>query len=111
MRSLVFADILSGSVGILNNYNLCHVKTIQWNEIITSPTAKYRYEYRFREAERECTPCHESCEAGCWGEGPHNCQKFSKISCRCGCLLVYTITNVAVKLNGTVSPLQFAIDK
>ena len=98
MRSLVFADILSGSVGILNNYNLCHVKTIQWNEIITSPTAKYRYEYRFREAERECTPCHESCEAGCWGEGPHNCQKFSKISCRC-VFLVYTITNVAILLS------------
>ena len=30
-------DILSGSVAILNNYNLCHIKTINWKEIITDP--------------------------------------------------------------------------
>jgi epidermal growth factor receptor len=28
-------DILSGSVGFFNNYNLCHIKTINWDEIIT----------------------------------------------------------------------------
>lgn len=28
-------DILAGSVGILNNYNLCHMKSINWEEIIT----------------------------------------------------------------------------
>lgn len=28
-------DILQGSVGLYNNFNLCHVKTIDWNEIIT----------------------------------------------------------------------------
>ena len=34
---LIFSDILAGSVGILNNYNLCHIKTIEWkNEIIKS---------------------------------------------------------------------------
>lgn len=27
-------DILSGSVGIMNNYNLCHMKAINWDEII-----------------------------------------------------------------------------
>ena len=81
-----FIDILSGSVGILNNYNLCHIKTIEWkNEIITSPTAKYRFEYKFHEPERDCTPCHESCTKGCWGPGPQNCQKFSKISCSPQC--------------------------
>lgn len=28
-------DILSGSVGLFNNYNLCHMKTINWDEIIS----------------------------------------------------------------------------
>jgi epidermal growth factor receptor len=49
-------------VGILNNYNLCHIKTIQWDEIITGNNAKYVYVYNFTEPERDCTPCHEACE-------------------------------------------------
>lgn len=28
-------DILAGSVGIFNNYNLCHMRSIDWDEIIT----------------------------------------------------------------------------
>ena len=28
-------DILNGSVGMFNNYNLCHVRTIDWDEIIS----------------------------------------------------------------------------
>lgn len=28
-------DILNGSVGMFNNYNLCHVRTIEWDEIIS----------------------------------------------------------------------------
>ena len=61
------SDILKGSVGILNNYNLCHIKSIQWDEIITgaqsSPAqSRYVYVYNFKEPERDCTPCHESCE-------------------------------------------------
>ena len=79
------SDILEGSVGILNNYNLCHIKTIAWDEIITGQTSKYLYVYKFQEKERDCTPCHESCEKGCWGEGPNNCQKFSKINCSPQC--------------------------
>ena len=63
------ADILEGSVGMLNNYNLCHIKTINWKEIITGQNAKYMYVYKFQEAERDCTPCNSACEAGCWGEG------------------------------------------
>ena len=82
----IFSDILKGSVGILNNYNLCHIKTIQWDEIITgAPESRYVYVYNFKEPERECSPCHESCEAGCWGEGPANCQKFSKTNCAAQC--------------------------
>ena len=49
-------------MGILNNYNLCHIKTIQWSEIITGPNSMYVYVYNFTEPERDCTPCHETCE-------------------------------------------------
>lgn len=74
-------DILQGSVGFFNNFNLCHIRSIDWNEIMSGPTEKYHYNYiyNFTLPERECPKCHESCEKGCWGEGPSNCQKFSKI--------------------------------
>lgn len=78
-------DVLRGSVGIYNNYNLCHVKTINWDEIITGANATYVYVYDFAAAERDCPRCDSSCEAGCWGEGPENCQKFSKTICSPQC--------------------------
>nr|UPI11530.1 epidermal growth factor receptor isoform X1 [Mythimna separata] len=78
-------DVLRGSVGIYKNYNLCHVKTINWDEIITGPNATYVYVYDFAAAERDCPRCDSSCEAGCWGEGPENCQKFSKTICSPQC--------------------------
>ena len=79
-------EILEGSGGSLNNYNLCHIKTIKWEkEIITGPGSKFVYVYNFSEPERDCPPCHKSCEAGCWGEGGHNCQKFSKMNCAAEC--------------------------
>ncbi|XP_058451762.1 epidermal growth factor receptor isoform X1 [Malaya genurostris] len=78
-------DILSGSAGIFNNYNLCHVKTINWDEVLSDSKAQYRYTYNFTSPERDCPSCHHSCEAGCWGEGAHNCQKFSKLNCSPQC--------------------------
>uniref|UniRef100_W4VRP0 Receptor protein-tyrosine kinase n=1 Tax=Corethrella appendiculata TaxID=1370023 RepID=W4VRP0_9DIPT len=78
-------DILSGSAGLFNNYNLCHIRTINWDEIISGPNASLRYTYNFTSPERDCPPCHSSCEGGCWGEGAHNCQKFSKINCSPQC--------------------------
>lgn len=78
-------DILVGSVGFYNNYNLCYIRTINWSEILTGPSAKPVYVYNFTQPERKCPPCHPSCEAGCWGEGPHNCQFFSKINCSPQC--------------------------
>ncbi|XP_014284376.1 epidermal growth factor receptor [Halyomorpha halys] len=78
-------DILAGSVGMFNNYNLCHVKSINWDEIITGPNSSYVYVYNFTQPERECPPCDKSCKAGCWGEGPQNCQNFSKINCSPQC--------------------------
>lgn len=78
-------DILAGSVALFNNYNLCHMKTIDWDEIITGPNASYMYVYNFSLPERECPPCDKSCPNGCWGEGPENCQRFSKINCSPQC--------------------------
>lgn len=78
-------DVLSGSIGLFNNYNLCHVKTINWNEIITDPRGKYVYIYNFTSPERECPACHKNCEKGCWGDGEENCQKFSKEYCSPQC--------------------------
>ncbi|XP_076263904.1 epidermal growth factor receptor isoform X1 [Rhynchophorus ferrugineus] len=78
-------DILRGSVGIINNYNLCHIKTIDWKEIMSDPKGKYNYVYNFTSGERSCTPCHNDCRAGCWGDGKDNCQQFSKTTCSPQC--------------------------
>ncbi|KAB7495570.1 putative molluscan insulin-related peptide(s) receptor, partial [Armadillidium nasatum] len=77
-------DILQGSVRIFNNYNLCHVRSINWTEIMSDPSAKYFYTYNFTQPQRACH-CHESCDRGCWGEGSENCQHFSKITCSPQC--------------------------
>jgi len=68
-----------------NNYNLCHIKTINWEEIITGQGGRYFYVYNFTSPERVCPACDVSCEQGCWGEGPENCQKFSKTNCSPQC--------------------------
>ncbi|RLU25658.1 hypothetical protein DMN91_001815 [Ooceraea biroi] len=78
-------DILNGSVGMYNNYNLCHIKTINWEEIITGQGGRYFYVYNFTSPERVCPECDESCEQGCWGEGPENCQRYSKTNCSPQC--------------------------
>ncbi|XP_014215341.1 epidermal growth factor receptor isoform X2 [Copidosoma floridanum] len=77
-------DILNGSVGMFDNYNLCHIKTINWDEIITGPGRNYTYIYNFTSPERVCG-CDNSCEQGCWGDGPENCQRFSKTNCSPQC--------------------------
>ncbi|XP_014221045.1 epidermal growth factor receptor isoform X3 [Trichogramma pretiosum] len=78
-------DILNGSVGVIQNYNLCHIKTINWDEIITGPGRKYNYKFNFTTPERSCSECDKSCEQGCWGDGPENCQRFSKTNCSPQC--------------------------
>ncbi|KAF7998158.1 hypothetical protein HCN44_009556 [Aphidius gifuensis] len=58
--------------------------TINWDEIITGPKAKYTYVYNFTTNERVCESC-DGCQAGCWGEGVDNCQQFSKVYCADQC--------------------------
>ncbi|XP_037071793.1 epidermal growth factor receptor-like [Pollicipes pollicipes] len=80
-------DILAGSAGMFNNYNLCHIKSINWDEILTGPGTDFVYVYNFTVPERNCSKCHESCppEGGCWGPGADNCQRLSKINCSPQC--------------------------
>lgn len=47
-------DILQGSAGFYNNYNLCHIRTINWEEIITGFNSSSFYFYNFTQPEREC---------------------------------------------------------
>lgn len=47
-------DILVGSVGFYNNYNLCYIRTINWSEILTGSSAKPVYVYNFTQPERKC---------------------------------------------------------
>nr|CAI5863737.1 unnamed protein product [Callosobruchus analis] len=78
-------DILKGNVGLFNNYNLCHIRTINWKEIISDPHGVNIYQYNFTSPERECPPCHKDCKYGCWGDGAENCQVFSKELCSPQC--------------------------
>lgn len=71
-------EILAGSVGSYNNSNLCHIRTIDFVEIL-SPSYKTRFVYDG--VEPDCPPCDFACHGSCWGEGPEMCQKFSKNSC------------------------------
>lgn len=34
-------DILNGSVGMFNNYNLCHIRSIEWSEIISGENCSF----------------------------------------------------------------------
>lgn len=34
-------DILAGSVGLMYNFNLCHVLSINWDEIITGKSFRF----------------------------------------------------------------------
>ncbi|CAO1400328.1 unnamed protein product [Diamesa hyperborea] len=33
----------------------------------------------------KCLSCDSTCEKGCWGDGPENCQKFNKLNCSPQC--------------------------
>ncbi|XP_055297610.1 epidermal growth factor receptor-like [Sitodiplosis mosellana] len=75
-------EILSGSVLINETNNLCFAQTIDWQEIVTGPSAMINVSTI---TGRNCSKCHASCVAGCWGEGAHNCQKFSRSNCSLQC--------------------------
>lgn len=51
---LIFVDILAGNVGFFNNYNLCHIRTLNWEEILSGQSARTIYVYNFTQPERAC---------------------------------------------------------
>lgn len=77
-------EILAGSVGSFDNRNLCHIRTINWDEILNWPM--YKSVFVYNGTEPECLPCDENCRGSCWGEGSEMCQKFSRTNCspQCG---------------------------
>jgi len=76
-------EILAGSVGSYNNRNLCHIRTINWDEILNWPM--YRSVFVYDGTEPECPLCDPNCQGSCWGQGAEMCQKFSKVSCSPAC--------------------------
>ncbi|KAG8129304.1 hypothetical protein E2320_015983, partial [Naja naja] len=73
--------ILSGGVYIGKNKQLCHVNTIDWEDIIRDP----KFQAVVHNNGEKCTPCHENCNGRCWGPGPEDCQKLTKTICAPQC--------------------------
>uniref|UniRef100_A0A8C5WW60 Receptor protein-tyrosine kinase n=1 Tax=Laticauda laticaudata TaxID=8630 RepID=A0A8C5WW60_LATLA len=74
-------EILSGGVYIGKNKQLCHVNTIDWEDIIRDP----KFHAVVHNNGEKCTPCHENCNGLCWGPGPEDCQKLTKTICAPQC--------------------------
>ncbi|XP_063149574.1 receptor tyrosine-protein kinase erbB-3 [Candoia aspera] len=74
-------EILSGGVYIGKNKQLCHVNTIDWEDIIRDP----KFHAVVHDNGEKCTPCHENCNGHCWGPGPEDCQKLTKTICAPQC--------------------------
>lgn len=73
-------EISYGSVKIMKSD--CYVHSIDWSEIISQD---FEDHIKISILKDRCPECHPSCEKGCWGEGPENCQKFNKINCSIEC--------------------------
>ncbi|XP_041422025.1 epidermal growth factor receptor isoform X2 [Xenopus laevis] len=78
-------EILNGGVLISKNRKLCYLNTIQWNDILHSdnPINQISLDKSFSPM---CPKCDvESCNGSCWGPGPGNCQKLTKLICAQQC--------------------------
>ncbi|XP_016345099.1 epidermal growth factor receptor-like isoform X2 [Sinocyclocheilus anshuiensis] len=74
-------EILKGGIKFASNNHLCNVETIQWIDILNMKSQP-----KIKEPEpslaRQCKKCDPSCYNGsCWGPGPQNCQKMTKVIC------------------------------
>uniref|UniRef100_A0A8C1HIZ8 Receptor protein-tyrosine kinase n=2 Tax=Cyprinus carpio TaxID=7962 RepID=A0A8C1HIZ8_CYPCA len=67
-------EILKGGIKFASNNHLCNVETIQWTDIL-----KLKKCSTLPYTGKKCDP---SCYNGsCWGPGPQNCQKMTKVIC------------------------------
>ncbi|XP_071823263.1 epidermal growth factor receptor-like isoform X1 [Apostichopus japonicus] len=72
-------EISQGGVRI-DPVNLCYIETINWEDLqrdlqLTGDS----------NGEQCAISCDESCEAGCWDEGPDHCQKQTLTNCDSSC--------------------------
>ncbi|XP_026137105.1 epidermal growth factor receptor-like isoform X1 [Carassius auratus] len=73
-------EILKGGIKFASNDHLCNVETIQWNDILNMKSQPNIIEPK--SLARQCEKCDPSCYNGsCWGPGPQNCQKMTKVNC------------------------------
>ncbi|CAM4595889.1 unnamed protein product [Leuciscus chuanchicus] len=74
-------EILKGGIKFARNSHLCNVETIQWTDILnmkSQPTIILQKP----NLDRHCEKCDAICHNGsCWGPGPQNCQKMTKVIC------------------------------
>lgn len=77
-------DIVSGSVGIVENENLCYMDKIDWETIIDD-TSRYRTYKVFSNSNLVCPPCHSSCNDQCWSDSQNMCQQTQPYSCHQKC--------------------------
>ncbi|XP_064409383.1 epidermal growth factor receptor isoform X2 [Latimeria chalumnae] len=83
LRSL--AEILNGGVKFNNNPMLCHLETIQWNDIV-DVGRNSTLSLKFENNSAVCPKCDSSCSSGsCWGPGPESCQTLTKLICAQQC--------------------------
>uniref|UniRef100_A0A673IZ21 receptor protein-tyrosine kinase n=1 Tax=Sinocyclocheilus rhinocerous TaxID=307959 RepID=A0A673IZ21_9TELE len=74
-------EILKGGIKFASNNHLCNVETIQWTDILNMKSQPKIKEPESNSAEH-CKKCDRSCYNGsCWGPGPQNCQKMTKVIC------------------------------
>uniref|UniRef100_A0A673JRB4 Receptor protein-tyrosine kinase n=1 Tax=Sinocyclocheilus rhinocerous TaxID=307959 RepID=A0A673JRB4_9TELE len=67
-------EILKGGIKFASNNHLCNVETIQWIDILNMKKSS-----TLPPTGKKCDP---SCYNGsCWGPGPKNCQKMTKVIC------------------------------
>ncbi|KAG8442790.1 hypothetical protein GDO86_011560, partial [Hymenochirus boettgeri] len=83
LRMNHLTEILTGSVLIKGNEELCYLNTIQWEDIVNT---EYRNNITIDNTSTLCPKCDvETCNGSCWGPGPENCQTLTKLICAQQC--------------------------
>ncbi|XP_043919333.1 epidermal growth factor receptor-like [Protopterus annectens] len=89
LRLNSLAEILNGGVSFVNNPVLCYLNTIQWHDIVDLTAEKSKrpeMNLNFSTNVASCPACDSSCyNNSCWGPGPENCQKLTKLICAQQC--------------------------
>ncbi|XP_046880094.1 melanoma receptor tyrosine-protein kinase-like isoform X2 [Hypomesus transpacificus] len=75
-------EILKGGVKVANNPLLCHLQTVQWQDIVDQASGPHMYIKILDANSSLCEKCDASCfNRSCWAPGPQHCQAFSRLTC------------------------------